>query len=55
MMKADLTTIKDLVELDVDRIPPMLVAPNMQQGIVNEWNELKDYGKILQPQPKFQR
>lgn len=43
-METDLKSIKDLVEFDIDSIPPMMIARPQLQGIVDEWNELKDYG-----------
>ncbi|KAG8426305.1 hypothetical protein J3459_008219 [Metarhizium acridum] len=42
-METDLTAIKDLIEFDTDNIPPMLITRPQLQGIVDEWNELKDY------------
>lgn len=43
-METDLSAIKDLIEFDTDNIPPMLITRPQLQGIVDEWNELKDYG-----------
>ncbi|KID60981.1 hemeolysin E, partial [Metarhizium hybridum] len=42
-METDLSAIKDLIEFDTDNIPPMLITRPQLQGIVDEWNELKDY------------
>ncbi|KHN97468.1 hemeolysin E [Metarhizium album ARSEF 1941] len=42
-METDLKSIKDLIEFDTDNIPPMLITRPQLQGIVDEWNELKDY------------
>lgn len=42
-MESDLKTIKDLTDFDTDSIPPMLITRAQLQGIVNEWNELKEY------------
>ncbi|PHH90289.1 hypothetical protein CDD83_4090 [Cordyceps sp. RAO-2017] len=42
-METDLKGIKDLVEFDTENIPPMLITKPQLQGIVDAWNELKDY------------
>ncbi|KAG5928335.1 hypothetical protein E4U42_000832 [Claviceps africana] len=42
-METDLKIIKELIEFDADNIPPMLTERPKLQGIVDEWNELKDY------------
>ncbi|KAG5982018.1 hypothetical protein E4U55_002408 [Claviceps digitariae] len=42
-METDLKAIKDLIDFDTENIPPMLIARPQLQGIVDEWNELKQY------------
>ncbi|KAF5139237.1 hypothetical protein E5D57_003029 [Metarhizium anisopliae] len=42
-METDLSAIKDLIEFDTDNIPPMLITKPQLEGIVDEWNELKNY------------
>ncbi|KAG6035307.1 hypothetical protein E4U41_006149 [Claviceps citrina] len=42
-METDLKSIKDLIEFDTDNIPPMMITRPQLQGIVDEWNELKEY------------
>ncbi|GAB0134531.1 hypothetical protein EsDP_00002898 [Epichloe bromicola] len=42
-METDLKSIKDLIDFDVGSIPPMLITRPQLQGIVDEWNELKEY------------
>ncbi|KAI9650599.1 hypothetical protein NHQ30_000617 [Ciborinia camelliae] len=43
-MATDLETIKQLINNDTASIPPMMIAePNMRK-IVDEWNELREFG-----------
>lgn len=43
-METDLKAIKDLVEFDAENIPPVMITKPQLEGIVDAWNELKDYG-----------
>ena len=43
-MVTDLETIKHLIDNDTENIPPMILARPQMQKIVNEWNELRDFG-----------
>lgn len=43
-MVTDLETIKQLIDNDTENIPPVILARPQMQKIVNEWNELRDFG-----------
>lgn len=45
-METDLKAIKGLVEFDTENIPPMLITKPQLEGIVDSWNELKQYGML---------
>ncbi|ESZ95598.1 hypothetical protein SBOR_3994 [Sclerotinia borealis F-4128] len=42
-MVTDLETIKQLIDNDTEKIPPMILARPQLQKIVDEWNELRDF------------
>lgn len=45
-MAGDLRNISELIKSNAEDIPPMLLTEGNLQGIVDAWNELKQYGTL---------
>lgn len=45
-MVTDLETIQRLINNDTDKIPPMILARPQLQKIVDEWNDLRQFGML---------